>query len=115
MHDLLEAREARFGENQSLFRAVNERVESISDNGANRSPVSFLCECANTDCDNQIDLSLDEYEAIRHDSTHFFVLHDHVFPDVEAVVEERASYVIVEKFGQDGRVAAATDERRIAP
>ena len=113
MHELLEARQARFGHNQSLFRAVNERVETLAGNGAAQGSVPFLCECANPDCDSQLDLSLAEYEAIRQNSTQFFVLPDHVFPDVETVVDDRDSYVIVDKFGEGGRVAAATDEREV--
>jgi hypothetical protein len=110
--DSLDARRARLGRNQVLFRSVNEQVETLSGTQSTASPVSFLCECANLDCGSLIDLSLAEYEAIRQSSTQFFVLPDDVFPEVEAVVADRGSYVIVEKFGEGGRVAATGDARR---
>jgi hypothetical protein len=115
MDVLLEARQARFGKNQSLFRAVNEQVESLIGVRPAGSPVSFFCECANPDCGSQIDLSLADYEAIRQYSTQFFVLSDHVYPDVETVVDERGSFVIVDKFGAGGRVATESDARRSYP
>jgi|SRR5215213_4256904 len=110
--DLLDARQARLGRNQVLFRSVNEQVETLSGTRTTASPVSFLCECANLDCGSLIDLSLAEYEAIRQNSTQFFVLSDHVFPEVETVTDDRGTYVIVEKFGEGGRVAATSDARR---
>ena len=110
MDHLLEARQARFGTNQALFRAVNEEVEKLSHEKP-VDPASFVCECANPDCGVQIQLTLGDYEAIRQNPTRFFVLPQHVFPEVEDVVEDRREYVIVEKFGAGGSVAVATDIR----
>jgi len=112
MSTLLEARQARLGNNQSLFRAVNEEVQKISEAERLAHAVSFVCECANPDCGDNIVLSLGDYEAIRQNPTHFFVLRYHVFNDVETVEDDRGRYVVVEKFGEGGRVAAATDARR---
>jgi hypothetical protein len=109
----LEVRQVRLAKNQSLFREVNERVEAVLLKfPAERRPVGFVCECALDDCSSYIELARDEYEAIRMDPTHFFVLPGHVFPEVERVVEDRGAYVIVEKFGAGGRVAAGTDPRQ---
>ena len=114
MEDLLEARQAKLGKNQALFRAVNDPVESLSGNRASASPLSFLCECANLDCGSTIDIAPAEYEEIRQNSTHFFVLPDHIFPEVETVADDRGSYLIVEKFGAGGRVAAASEAPGLA-
>ncbi len=105
-------REVRLAQNQALFRNVNERVGKVVQQLSAGAPVSFVCECAIVDCARQIELTHDEYEAIRRDPTHFFVRPDHVFPEVEVVLEDRESYVIVEKFGAAGRVAAAADPRQ---
>ena len=109
--DSSEVRQVRLAQNQSLFRAVNERVETVAGQFAATAPLSFICECAYTDCGRHIELTREEYEAIRANATHFFVLPDHVFPEVEAVLEDRGAYVVVEKLGIGGRVAAAGDLR----
>jgi hypothetical protein len=103
-----EARQARLGKNQSHFRSVNERVEKISEQQTTHGPVVFICECANPECGASIELMLGEYEAIRQDPTHFFVLPGHVFSEVESVVDDRGRYVVVEKFGGGRRVAETT-------
>jgi hypothetical protein len=109
--DSLEARQVRLGKNQALFRTVNEQVEKIAEKQATADPISFICECARPDCGNQIELAHGEYEALRQNPTHFFVLPDHVFPEVENVVDDRVRYVVVEKFGAGGRVVSEVDDR----
>ena len=51
--------------NQALIREVNERIEQIADDAAHPA---FLCECANPDCVEMIELSIAEYESIRSSS-----------------------------------------------
>jgi hypothetical protein len=110
----LEVRQVRLAQNQTLFREVNERVESILVKFAADGPVGFVCECAIEDCSNHIELTRDEYEAVRTNPTHFFVLRDHVFPEVEVIVDDRDTYVVVEKIGAGGRIARAKDARSAA-
>ena len=105
----LEARQVHLGKNQALFRAVNGQIEQIAAEQTTVGPVSFLCECASADCGTYIELAQGEYETIRRDPTHFFVLPDHVFPEVETIVDDRGRYVVVEKFGAGGRVVEAID------
>ena len=107
--DELEARQVRLGKNQALFRAVNAQIDYIGQEQTTVSPLTFLCECADPNCDAYIELTQGEYEAVRGDPTHFFVLPDHVYPEIETIVAERGRYVVVEKFGAGGRVAVAID------
>ena len=81
--DTLEARQARLGRNQALFRAVNDQIDYIGQEQTTVSPLNFLCECADPNCDAYIELTQGEYEAVRRDPTHFFVLPDHVYAEVE--------------------------------
>jgi hypothetical protein len=111
-NDSLEARQIRLAKNQALFRAVNEEVENIAEIQTDPGPISFVCECAMPDCGSAIELAHGEYEAIRRNPTHFFVLTDHVFPEVENIIDDRGRYVVVEKFGAGGRLVAAVDDRR---
>ncbi len=95
---------------QSLFREVNERIEEIGQDLAVAGEV--LCECANPACAKPIELTLDEYEAVRRIPTHFFVAPGHVVPEIERVVEGNERYVVVEKFGEGGRFTVRSDPRR---
>ena len=105
--DPLEARQVRLAKNQALFRAVNDQIDYMAQERSMVLPLNFLCECADSDCDHHIELTQGEYEAVRQSPTHFFVLPDHVFPEVETIADDRGRYVVVEKFGAGGRVVAA--------
>jgi len=107
--DSLEARQFRLGKNQALFRAVNEEIDYIGQEQTTVLPLNFLCECADPNCDVYIELTQGEYEAIRKSPTRFVVLPDHVFPEVETIVDDRDRYVVVEKFGAGARVVEAID------
>ncbi len=98
---------------QNLLREVNERVEELSDTRS--FDVELLCECANKDCVQTIPLTRDEYEHVRRVPTRFFVLLGHDVPEIERVVERTDRYVVVEKFGEGGKVAVRLDPRRHTP
>jgi len=105
-------RASRAARNQSLFRDVNERVREI--NGGLDSPWSrdeWLCECADNGCTARIGLTIQEYERVRDDPTHFIVAPDHVFPEVERVIERQENYWVVEKLGEAAAVAGELDPR----
>ena len=56
-------------------------------------------------------LTLEAYEEIRSSPVRFPVKPGHVLSEIERVVEENESYVVVEKDGEGGEVAAALDPR----
>lgn len=107
------ARGDRIAQNEALFRQVNERVRDVSEAFATLDPtaVDFVCECGDQDCTEPISLRLHEYEAVRAEPTHFLVLRRHVLPEVERVVEDRGSYVVVEKLPDEEDIARYTDPR----
>ena len=103
-------REARAARNQMLFRGINERVEAINDSFRLVAPMGeWLCECANDTCLERIEMSIEEYEAVRQDGARFFVApsDEHVWPDVERVIEHNDRYWVVEKTGHAGELAKA--------
>jgi hypothetical protein len=85
----------RLAHNESLFREVNERIETKA--GGNEV-VEFLCECTNTDCADTIELKLSEYERVRSNATWFLIKPDHHVPQVERVVSRDDGYAVVEKL-----------------
>jgi hypothetical protein len=110
-HDERAARAAR---NQALYREVNERVEAINAAFDGLLPLGdWICECANESCTGRLSLTHEEYETLRTNGTRFAVLADdeHVFPDVERVVERYERYWIVEKMGVAAEVTAKVDPR----
>jgi hypothetical protein len=97
-------RERQLGENESMFRDVNETVAGATTQRG-RGDVLFLCECADDFCAESVSLSLDAYEAVRAWPRRFVVKPGHVHPDVERVVSRSATYWVVEKLGEAGDVA----------
>ncbi len=98
--------QARAARNQSLFRALNEKLHDV--NAALSSITEtfvIACECADVGCVKMLDIAPGEYEAVRSDSRRFVVLADHVFPEVEKVVGAHDGYVIVEKLDLAGEIA----------
>jgi hypothetical protein len=87
--------------NQALIREVNERIVQVAEDAAHPE---FLCECADTNCVEMIELSIAEYESIRSSPVRFPVKLGHDYPEFERVVEEREHYAIFEKFGQAAEI-----------
>jgi hypothetical protein len=109
----MDERERRIGENEALFREVNDKVEGLNRSFAALSTrMVVVCECGRQDCLERIDLDLEEYERVRADPTHFIIKPGHEFPEVEDVVGEHDRYWIVRKReGDPSRLARATDPR----
>jgi hypothetical protein len=106
-------RERRIGLNESLFRDVNERIESAADAfGLADQPLNLICECGDPECVQRISMTRPEYEALRSDPTHFAVYPGHETDRVEQVLERRKAYDVIRKNeGEPARVARETDPR----
>jgi hypothetical protein len=111
-----EEREVRGARSQSLFRDVNERVREINEAFGGDLPLGeWICECANDSCSERIELTGQEYEAVRADGKRFAVAPSeaHVFPQIEDVVERTDRYWVVAKRGRAGELAESIDPRRV--
>jgi hypothetical protein len=108
-----EVRQVRAAENQSLFRAINERIKSLNDAFCLMLPLGeWVCECADVACVERIAMTGAEYEAIRQSSNRFPVLPGHEQAEVEGVVQANDRYLVVEKIGAGAAVATDNDPRR---
>jgi hypothetical protein len=94
--------------NQALWREVNERIRAVAETSARRE---FLCECADLDCTQTLNLTVAEYERIRSSGVRFPIASGHDFPEVENVVEENDGYVVVQKIGIAAEEAERLDPR----
>jgi hypothetical protein len=97
----------RAAENQSLYRAANERIKELNEVFAevDSAPGDWICECANTECTSRISATVQEYESVRSNPRKFIVYPGHVYPEVERVVAGNERFTTVEKIGDAGEVA----------
>ena len=102
--------ERRRGQNEALFRAVNEQIERLEPDDGNRY-VDFICECSSPGCMKVIHATREEYERVRATSTEFMIAVGHEQPDIEEVVARHGRFSVVEKRGEAAAVAQQTDPR----
>ncbi len=100
-------RDERRAWNQAVFRAANEAIVGPA---RATGPLTLLCECGNEACKETIELTSDEYEAVRADAACFAVIPGHQ-SRAEAVVEEFERFALVEKLGADRAVVERMDPR----
>ena|SRR5215212_3773875 len=110
-----ESREERIVKNEALFRDVNERLHAI-DRGfperAERDGLQhYICECADPDCAERVDLTAPEYERARAHPAQFVIVPGHVVPDVEKTVFRDDRFAVVEKHVDEQLIARARDPR----
>lgn len=96
--------------NEILSRRVNEAIEEGRRDREGLVP--FVCECGVLGCNDVVEVTLNEYEAVRAGSRCFLVVPGHGADfDVVRLVTER--YAIVRKpEGPLGDHAERTDPRR---
>jgi hypothetical protein len=103
----------RAARNQALYREVNEKIASLNEafGEALEAGSTWVCECADQECSEPIEMPLGEYERLRAHPNRFAVLRGHVYPQVELVVEEHDGYVVVEKLGAGSAFVSEHDPR----
>jgi len=107
-----EEHERRLAAREAIARDVNEVVDDVAASwyeGDER--IAFRCECSH-DCGGHVELTPQEYEAVRAGSDTFVLLDGHQDPAVERVTGRIREYVLVEKTGVGRDVARETDPRR---
>jgi hypothetical protein len=101
-------RKRRIGENEILYRAVNEEIRTLDERlGAAAAPSAwFVCECGHADCAERIEMTRDEYRRLRSDPTTFAIVDGHEEPEAEHVIERTNRYTVVRKDpGEPARLA----------
>jgi hypothetical protein len=103
--------EQQVAANEAVFREVNEAIERGHWPGEENERATFRCECSRPHCAALISLTPHHYERIRAVSRRFVLLPGHEVPAVETVIEQTPDYVVIEKRGEAGVVADASDPR----
>lgn len=104
-------RKRRIGENEAIFRGVNEEVRGLNATLSTvRNTMRVVCECGTRSCTVQFEIPRDEYAKVRADSTLFVIRPGHDLPEAEKVVIKTTDYWIVRKHpGLPAAIARATD------
>jgi hypothetical protein len=96
---------------EAAFRIANERTANWEERHTEGRSELYLCECAEQPCRKRVELTREQYEAVRADAQHFLVLPGHVVPDLETVVESFADYEVIEKPSALMELLLETDPR----
>jgi hypothetical protein len=99
--------------NEARSRDRNEWIEGIRGEMGEHGPTeTYVCECGDATCVEQIRLTRPEYEAVRGYSTRFAIAVDHENPEIDQLVTEGGRYSVVQKIaGRPARIARQTDGR----
>lgn len=109
----MSGREERVARNEATAREINEDLERAHEGGPSERFLRMVCECGRDACDRMIAITVPEYELIRSEARRFAVVHGHVVPDVERVIEEHDRFaVVVKDEGTAEEVAVEADPRR---
>ena len=91
---------------QVLYREVNRKVLSIQGSFGDSTTVQVMCECGRG-CNDRVLIEADAYARVRQEATHFLVAPGHQAPEVDRLVEDHGSWLLVEAFGLAAEIARA--------
>lgn len=100
--------------NETIFREMNEWTQEANARSSVATVTdAYLCECSDRACTEPINLTRQEYEAVRAVSIRFAIALDHENPEIDRVITENLRFATVEKFLAAGsKIARDTDPRR---
>jgi hypothetical protein len=108
----MDDRSARLAANEAVFRAGNERIDATL--GDQLGTTTYMCECGDAQCFQLLDLTNDEYEAVRAHPARFFVVSGHEdLTAGEVVVESSPRFTVVEKRGAEREIVERSDPRAV--
>ena len=102
----MSSRTERIGDNEALFREINERISRIQEEFGQAQSFEIVCECGRRDCAERFSITHDAYRQLRVDPVQFAIVPGHEVPDVEEIVERNEGYLVVRKTEGDAAEAA---------
>jgi hypothetical protein len=103
--DWEDVRRGRLVKNEQTFRDYNNRRVAFEEETAEPAElVPFVCECGDPECIEAVELTVDDYTSAHSAPNLFTVKPDHVYPEVERVVETTDLYWVVEKHVVDAKI-----------
>jgi hypothetical protein len=98
----------RIAHNETVARSVNEAIEAGRVTRDGRA--AFVCECGQLGCNAVVELTLQDYEAVRAHPRRFVLVAGHG-AHFDEVIAEAGDHEVVVKHGVAGRIAEETDPR----
>ncbi len=110
----MDERTKRIGQNEALFRRVNDAIEDIREpSDGSGEYFEIVCECGDETCIEHIRMPHTKYEHMRAETARFAIKPHHIAVDVETVIERTERYWIVEKHvGEPARLARELRQRQ---
>ena len=103
----MDKRDERIAKNETVFRAANreiEQAEQEAGGGANNL-IEVLCECGKSGCSGLISLTVADYDGVHSQKDRFVVLRGHESSEIERIVYDKATFLVVDKFGEAEEIA----------
>lgn len=95
--------------NQVVFREVNQRMAELT-RLFNKTGFSLMiCECSDPACAESLEITPEEYEAVRANPARFVVRQGHELLEVERVVDGNGRYLVVEKRGAAAEIVLPSE------
>ena len=89
---------------QVVYREVNDRIRELDEAFQRHGRIEVLCECGRG-CAERLEVPVEEYDRARLESTYFLVATPHVAHEVDRVIEDHGSWLLVEATGVAADVA----------
>jgi hypothetical protein len=89
---------------QVLYREVNNHIKTLQGSFRRRPTIVVMCECGRG-CSLQVEVPTTEYARVRAESTYFLVTPEHQAPEVDRLVEDHGSWLLVEAVGAAAEIA----------
>lgn len=89
---------SKAAKNEALTRSLNEGLARGEEKWPSEAP-TFICECSDLACVEEIALSLEDYCEIHDERQRFIVRPGHEVVEIESVVEDRGEFKVIEKTG----------------
>jgi len=103
-------RKRRIGENEALFREINEQARTLTSSFSVASDdLKVVCECGAPRCLDEILVPLAEYARIRDDPTLFLIKPGHDLPETETVTAKARG------IGSSARIPAFPQQSHVRP
>jgi hypothetical protein len=106
---MTDERAERLARNEAVFRAANERMADWDEAHEADSTELYFCECADPSCREKVKLTKADYERVRADSRHFFIVAGHEVPDIETVVERHEGWSMIRKDPEVAHIVEGDD------
>ncbi len=94
--------------NQDLGRKINNRIRRHAGPWQGNK-ICVVCECVDCDCEELIQVTVEQYQQIRKDDSVFLVVVGHQSPSVERIVGGEGKWLAIQKTGQGKRYAEELD------